>query len=369
MAIPESTLQPRTIADARWSCTSCGKCCRNVSVPIEAELVARLRKAQVEAVWPPASAGAWYCAKSEVGEDEVLVLALVDGHCVFLRDDNLCAIHALLGEQFKPTACREFPIRLTRDPEGITAVARPGCIEAYKHWRDGEPVVVHGIRRLRQQPPQRLVEFDRKEVRIDERFQVPLAQWMTTEAAVLRRLEADSGTIDAALVTVRDMIYEGRVPSPVVPSGDRYRIAAASIIESLMFPLDAELRRHADSFSTESREVAGQWLSHLEQAWRDGMRPAPLGAECHAYLGMCLQGELLSKSCHSPHGVAAGLGLFLIGIHIVRAGFSDSTDSVVCERFAPFHANWLRFVSNPALLGLVQSNPKALKNLFLNIQA
>lgn len=364
--MPAGAGKLRTIANARWSCTSCGECCRNILVPIEPELVARLKQARVETVWPPAAAQPWYSAESVVGENSALVLSQVDGHCVFLRDDNLCAIHALFGEEWKPRACRDFPVRLTRDSVGIAAVARPGCVESYMHWLDGEPVAAHGERRLGEQPPQRVVEFDREQVRIDGQLQMPLARWMETETAILRRLESVSGSIDSALATVRDMVYASTGRSPPVPSIDRYRVAVVSIIESLLFPLDAALRRRADSFTPEICEVAFQWLSRLERAWSAGTRPVLMDDECHAYLSMCLQGELLSKSCHPPDGIAAGLGQFQAGIHIVRACFEDVGETLTCERFAPLHARWLRFVSGPTLTGLVQRNPTALTNLFLN---
>ncbi|MEW6279705.1 MAG: hypothetical protein AB1758_13845 [Candidatus Eremiobacterota bacterium] len=41
-----------------------------------------------------------------------------NGHCLFLRPDRLCAIHADLGFEAKPRACRQFPFLLVETPDG-----------------------------------------------------------------------------------------------------------------------------------------------------------------------------------------------------------------------------------------------------------
>lgn len=98
----------------RFGCSGCGRCCRDLHVPLTLADARRL----------PASAVAWR-APHEVdmtGEPEsfvilpegrrVMMLARVGGVCVFLRDDR-CSVHAQ-----RPAACRLYPFDVSTGRKG-----------------------------------------------------------------------------------------------------------------------------------------------------------------------------------------------------------------------------------------------------------
>ncbi|MSR18482.1 MAG: YkgJ family cysteine cluster protein [Phycisphaerales bacterium] len=97
----------------RYSCHSCGNCCRHFSVQLRSEDVTRL----AEQGW-----------ERELGAPVTIMIKGVphlrrqaDGACVFLQQDGLCRIHARHGFDAKPMACKFFPFSLS--PANHTTVA------------------------------------------------------------------------------------------------------------------------------------------------------------------------------------------------------------------------------------------------------
>jgi len=68
---------------------------------------------------------------------------MVDGHCPFLGDDNLCQIHARYGSDAKPTVCKQFPMVAIRAEEGLRVGIDPACYSAFNTHKDG-PLVASG---------------------------------------------------------------------------------------------------------------------------------------------------------------------------------------------------------------------------------
>jgi lysine-N-methylase len=97
------------VPNQRWSCHSCGKCCRALVAHLSEEDVKRLDRQGWAGKMdlPPyvPMAGGYVLNKTP------------DGRCVFLEDDNRCRIHARYGEAEKPLACRIFPFSV-RPVEG-----------------------------------------------------------------------------------------------------------------------------------------------------------------------------------------------------------------------------------------------------------
>ncbi len=92
------------VPDQRWSCHSCTRCCR--------ELVGDLREADRrrldEQQWERRLGVAPYVSVRH----KWALNKRPDGRCVFLQDDGLCRIHAELGFDAKPFACRAYPFTL-----------------------------------------------------------------------------------------------------------------------------------------------------------------------------------------------------------------------------------------------------------------
>jgi len=119
----------------RFTCRMCAGCCRagwHITLSDgEAErfrhhdwATARPRTAGLELLEP-------------VGEDR-WNLGRVDGACVFLDEDNLCAIQKELGADSKPLMCRQFPYHLTATPDGIVASLDFACPTVVAN--DGAPL-------------------------------------------------------------------------------------------------------------------------------------------------------------------------------------------------------------------------------------
>lgn len=85
----------------RWSCHSCGLCCRTLVGHLTDEERRRLDEqgwAEQLRVAPYVKVGRGWALNKQP-----------DGACVFLDDQNHCKIHAKFGEADKPLACRIFP--------------------------------------------------------------------------------------------------------------------------------------------------------------------------------------------------------------------------------------------------------------------
>lgn len=102
-----------------YSCHTCAGCCRGGwHVVLTETEAARFKDHDWTSIHPryrdiqvlqPMGNGLLEIAKAE------------DGGCIFLDDDNLCAIHKELGFDAKPLMCKYFPYYLTDTPDGVVA--------------------------------------------------------------------------------------------------------------------------------------------------------------------------------------------------------------------------------------------------------
>lgn len=122
----------------RWDCHQCTACCRETTIQLNAEDLARLKEQRwdqhpdyrgVETV----RRGAWLSGA---------VLALrPDGSCVFLTEAGRCRIHEEFGPEAKPAMCQLFPLQVvTTDREASATVLR-SCPSAAADR--GRPVEQH----------------------------------------------------------------------------------------------------------------------------------------------------------------------------------------------------------------------------------
>lgn len=103
----------------RWSCHSCGNCCRSLVIHLSAADRARID----EQSWPERGQVAAYV---RAGRGWVLNKR-ADGACVFLDEDNKCQIHAKYGAAAKPLACRLYPFSVRPTAAGWQASLRFDC--------------------------------------------------------------------------------------------------------------------------------------------------------------------------------------------------------------------------------------------------
>lgn len=99
-----------------YDCLRCGKTCRS-KVRIHVDPASRRR---VESSDVGRLVGLGPGEPPVVEEpDGAVVAARKDGHCAFLRADDLCALQAELGVDAKPLGCRQYPLFLRPTPEGL----------------------------------------------------------------------------------------------------------------------------------------------------------------------------------------------------------------------------------------------------------
>src|SRR5437588_4842121 len=117
--------QPILFPDSeRFACQMCAGCCHNFDVTVNEDELRAFGDLDW-AVTRPRFAGRELTVPRADGQ---LRLNRVDGGaCIFLDDDNLCAIHKELGLEAKPTMCKQFPYRLTRSPDGLVATFDFAC--------------------------------------------------------------------------------------------------------------------------------------------------------------------------------------------------------------------------------------------------
>lgn len=111
-------IMPR-VSGQRWSCHSCGNCCRTLVV----HLVSGERDRLDEQGWAAELGAKPYV---RLGRNHVLNKT-PDGSCVFLDEHNRCRIHARYGEDAKPIACRIFPFSVRRAGDAWQASLRFDC--------------------------------------------------------------------------------------------------------------------------------------------------------------------------------------------------------------------------------------------------
>lgn len=122
----------RTRPGARFGCVCCGAGCRTFTLgPLLPADVERLRNADWTGTGhDPAN----FFVESDgdpFTEGSRPFLRRVDGHCQFLRDDNLCEVHARFGAMTKPLMCRMFPYTFRATPSGVAVGMRLGeCASA-----------------------------------------------------------------------------------------------------------------------------------------------------------------------------------------------------------------------------------------------
>lgn len=117
----------RALREPRHACHACGACCHGM----------RIRLLGDEETGRILSLGA------ELGVDDPVDngrLRFVDGHCVFLGDNQLCRIHQRFGAASKPVLCRQYPAVLVHTESDTRIGIDPGCFTLFKTWREGDPL-------------------------------------------------------------------------------------------------------------------------------------------------------------------------------------------------------------------------------------
>ena len=93
------------IPKERFTCQSCGRCCRMWTITVDEARVEQLRRED----W-----GGEPFKKRLATEGDSHAVRMVHGRCFFLDEENRCRIHGRLGYEAKPEGCKAFPLLVAR---------------------------------------------------------------------------------------------------------------------------------------------------------------------------------------------------------------------------------------------------------------
>jgi len=200
-----------------FSCHMCSGCCRNWDVRVSQAEVDRFRDHDWKSTRPRFEG-------REILEDAgngLQKLAHVEDACIFLDEDNLCAIHKELGADAKPFMCKHFPYHLTDTPEGVIVSLDFGCPTVVAD--EGAPIESHAgdVRarieewgevgaHLRLGMP--LATLSAGEPRVEARKRAPLgwADYLVLEEGFFRLLKDGEQTLTERLLLL-DALATGAV--------------------------------------------------------------------------------------------------------------------------------------------------------------
>lgn len=339
----------RTLPDARWDCRGCGACCQGFSFgPVEPEIIAGLHDADIGAKWAPAAEewatqqpdGSWY-------------LTHRDGHCVFLQDDKLCAVHRLLGEPAKPWFCREFPIHAVQTSRGMAVVARPECSGLHESFLDGANLDGHAEAALALPRPVPRLDTRGRDVVLWPGAAVDGSVWDQVEDVVLGLLEGPQ-PVGAAIARVRTQVTAWvKRPGPP-PSAAVCEQIAASVLQGLI----AACKAPAPPAFTEK-------LAEL-RALLEGVGPAAvLDEDAQRYEALVARSDVLSQRFATVGGLPAMLGLWWLES---RIGAGHAAGTAGPAEVGPIRSKLRRGLVLPPVWQAIQQARPALEALFLHAE-
>lgn len=199
----------RVLPGARFCCDGNGYCCSNgqsfgpISEEDRKKILAHDWTGWIPGVRAPTDL--FYDVSGPSGK--TTYLRQRDGRCVFLTDDNLCAIHKRLGAEAKPWVCRVFPLTFAETPAGVYVASRSECRCVHRSRRTGTPIAdqICDLEALlaEVQPPVRvetLVLWARGVV-------VPFEVADAVRSTAIDILSAPGPeTVDARILAVRDVV-------------------------------------------------------------------------------------------------------------------------------------------------------------------
>ena len=270
-------------------------------------MIAGLQAADIVGQWSAAAEAPWF----STAPDGRHFLTHRDGHCVFLQEDNLCAVHRLLGEAAKPWFCREYPFQSVSLPSGDVAMAvRADCGGLHESFADGAPVAPQAAAALtlpRIVPRQ---AFTASQVVILPRVAVGADNWSQIEPHLLQHLSTPRPP-EVSVASTRSMLLSMAGRPAVAADPDQHAAIMGSILQSLQ---RAAQTTEAPPPFRPKLAWAAQTLAAL-----DLTTPIPsLTESAQRYLSLVLRGEVLTRRLGTVGGLPAMLGLHLVEVTVAR---------------------------------------------------
>lgn len=309
----------RTVPGNRWACTGCGACCRAGYAlgPVPQANLDALEAAGIRERWAPARDG-WYDEMPGPDGAMAAYLRAPDGACVFLRDDQLCAIHAELGAELKPWFCRRYPLAPIEDARGPVVVVRPSCEGWHRTFQTGPELTQADLdESVAITPTSRSARFDAPAVEVLPGRGVSSDDWMELEDRMLAALAVDRDPW-SQVRACRDVLRQAMPSGWAPPDPERAEAATVASLAGFHRLLQAALQGPSGSPPHRRRVVAVHAaLERALQASRPGAASErSLTPEASAWLTVNLRSALLGKELLTSGPAVAGLGLFLVGVDL-----------------------------------------------------
>jgi len=334
-----------------WDCHNCTLCCRLFALgPVAPEIVAGLQARGIEQDWAPAADG--WVDETPQG----LFLTHRDDSCVFLRDDGLCAVHALYGPEAKPAFCRTFPFTVVEQAGGVVHAVREDCGGTWRSLIGGTPAS-QAIEALPDQAP-RLVWGD-EPVQVLPGVGIAGDDWLALEDHLVAQVRDDLDPQEN-LCRLRDALLGALRRAPPDPDPAR----SAACVEGLRQNLAAALgpaASPADAQGTAARFLAGV-ATGLAAAAPGHAAVAPLAPDAERYFALVIRQHLRGKAFRASGAVCWGLGLVSLGVALARA----RTPKTDLAALAPWHVRWSRFTRNQGARALLHQHRDTLWEALLH---
>jgi hypothetical protein len=290
-------------------------------------------------------------------------LTAIDGHCVFLQDDGLCAIHATHGEAAKPGFCREFPFHIVQERTNTVGIIRAECEGWYKSFTQG-PIIddrLESVQKLPRVVPHR--SFTNPQVMLFPRSAISLEHWDHMEGELLRCLQEEGRGVEGDIGELRNVILT-LAKQPSSPSQkSAYLGCAGKILAPMTRTLSAVLQiPHADPHQVVFTQNS---LSRIQQTLRaiESDSLPPYSQSEAEYYNIVLQNWIMGKLFQGVGSLSAGLGAFALGALVARCNAEEND----LESNATHYAAWLRFSGIPMIQQSLLSSQPVLHQLFMNV--
>ncbi len=266
-------LEYLSLPETRFACQASGLCCRSYRLgPISAVEQSAITALPLREVMPDLPEGELF-----VHRDNKLYIATASAHCVFLRPNGHCGIHAHFGEDAKPLTCKFYPIGVQPTFEGERLYNNQHCASHFVSQDTGN-TLVESARLLRPKAtgPTTLfhpIVFVREDTPVDYSHFLYLEAALretVSRGAPFEQLARGLDVIDS-FVTAARSVPLGADPAPVLA---RWRDAVAP--QGAVGPVDWVLV--VDMFSQLAREIA-EFLDAADGIENDDRNMAPLARE------------------------------------------------------------------------------------------
>ena len=333
--------------------------------PVEPEIVQGIEAFGVDKLWPERAGRPW--AKHQPGPGPAgWYLEKVNGHCVFLDENKMCRVHAMIGPADKPAFCREYPFTVVREPRGLAIIVRESCGGFHEAAIDGRTLEEHAAEVAALPRDYPVQEFGAQPVALQPGLGVTADDWIYLEEAVTKDIYENDRQPAAHIAALRARMLSAVRRQAPPPNRLTAMRATGAMLQVYRMVLDqAVSQTGADAAEVEfAKRLRGHVIRAMTALPR-GVPPLDKGAR--DYVSLLLRSHLLGKR-FLPHGsVAAGMGLFLHNIHTAAlAAEVNAAGEVDVKALSAVLTEHVRLTLNRSIREVQKKARPALLDLYMS---